>query len=200
MNDLENAVPVAPAVIGALVDLTGTAFAGVGSTVSVDLEDVEQLVAALHVLRPECAEIGFFDGWLCVARKEWDDAETIYRDLVVRSLCMPASSGMLLQCLKARETFGWQDEARKIVDQYASHEVGQLARTMLAADDVHQAIETAKRTGHFVPPESVQALEDANRVAAGGMAGAGSHASDQALSSSAQSANDMMMAMQYIRI
>ncbi len=197
MNDLENGTRAAPEVAGALVDLAGAAFASIGTAGAVDVEDVEQLVEALHSLRPDCEEIGFFDGWLCIARKEWDDAETIYRDLVTRSLCMPASSGMLLQCMKARKTFGWQDEARKVVDDYGSHEVGKLARTMLAADDVHQAIETARRTGNFVAPESVKALEDADRGAASGSA---SSTADRSAPPAAQNAHDMMLAMQYLRI
>jgi type III secretion protein HrpB1 len=147
--------------LGVVTDLAAAAFAAAGGAAAgaPDVDDLEQLVDALHVLRSDNADFAFFDGWLQMLRRNWDEAEWIFRGLVARSVCVPASHGMLLQCLKARNVFGWQDEARRIADEQGDSDVGRLARTLLAAADLQRATLEAARTGRFVPPESALALE-----------------------------------------
>jgi type III secretion protein HrpB1 len=187
MDDQREQAKCASAALGCLVDLACAAFAASGGPeTKVDVDDIEQLVEVLHVLRRENADFEFFDGWLHMLRHDWAEAESVYRSLIGRSLCLPASKGMLLQCVKAREPFGWQEDARKLVDEYGNHEVARLAKTLLANDDLQQAYETARRTGTFVPPESTRELEQ-NAAAEGAWA-----AAPRALN-----AHDML---QYIRI
>ncbi len=190
MDDQREHAKCAPAVLGCLVDLVGAAFAASdGVATKVDVDDIEQLVDVLHALRPTCADFEFFDGWLYMLRKDWAEAEAVYRRLIERSVCVPASHGMLLQCVRARQTFGWQHDARKLVEEYGDHEVGRLARTFLANDDLQHAYETARRTGTFVAPESARELEEGT-------------APSETRSSAPRSltSDDLMMSMQYIRI
>ena len=178
-----------PAVVGAIVDLTGAAFANSGTRTGVDIEDIEHLVAMLHLLRPDNADFSFFDGWLHMLRDEWSEAEELFRHLVERSVCLPASRGMLLKCLKARDEFGWQDEARRIVEDEGDRDVTRLAKLLLAGDDLKHAAADARRTGRFVAPESARSLDD--EAAAGDSAAA---------QPQLPSANDMLMTMHYMRI
>jgi type III secretion protein HrpB1 len=190
MDDQREHAKCSPAVLGCLVDLVGAAFgASDGVATKVDVDDIEQLVDVLHVLRPARADFEFFDGWLYMLRKDWPEAEAVYRRLIERSVCLPASHGMLLQCMRAAKTFGWQDDARKLLEEFGDHEVGRLARTFLANDDLQQAYETARRTGNFVAPESVGELEQ-------------EAATPEPRTSTARplTSDDMMMSMQYIRI
>lgn len=176
-------------VVGAVVDLVRAAFAQGGTPAKVDTDDLEHLVEVLHLLRPACAEFSFFDGWLHMLREEWSEAEWFFRDLVARSICLPASKGMLLQCLKARHEFGWQDEARKLAEECGDDDVGRLARALIASDDLKQAAVTAKRTGRFVAPESVLAFEKGAQTDNGG-----------AVATPSQTTSDMLLTMQYMRI
>ena len=192
MSDQREHATCAPAVLGCLADLVGAAFAGCdGLTTKVDVDDIEQLVEALHVLRPTCVEFAFFDGWLFMLRKEWAEAESVYRGLIERSVCMPASRGMLLQCMKATHTFGWQDEARKVIEECGNDDVTRLAKTLIANDDLQHAYAAARRTGQFVTPESTRELEQEKEKAA---------QEPQPSVARALTADDMLMSMQYIRI
>jgi type III secretion protein HrpB1 len=189
MDVLKDPLPCPRAALGAVVDVTAAAFAASDRRAgAVDLDDLEQLVGTLHRLRPGCAEFAFFEGWLQMLREDWDEAVSIFRDLADRSICLPSSQGMLLQCLKAREAFGWQDEARKLAEEHEGDEVGQLARALLASAPLQRAQLDAARTGRFVPPESALALEQ-----------------DAAPESSAQAAAaplvfEPSLVMQYLRI
>src|ERR1700688_3076621 len=96
MDVLKDRHPCSPEAVGALVDLVRGAFARSGTLEQVDTDDIELLVEALHLMRPGRVEFSFFDGWLHMVRKEWSEAEALFRDLAERSVCVPASRGMLL--------------------------------------------------------------------------------------------------------
>lgn len=177
--------------LGVVTDLAAAAFVA-GGRAPETLDDLEQLVEALHVLRPDNADFAFFDGWLQMLRQNWDEAEWIFRDLVARAACLPSSHGMLLQCLKARQVFGWQDEARRLAEDHGEHDVGRLARTMLAADDLQRATLDATRTGRFVAPESALALEQDGEAALA--------ASTGITQGFAPAAHELPLALQYLRI
>ncbi|GAB7524087.1 HrpB1 family type III secretion system apparatus protein [Paraburkholderia sp. 2C] len=175
--------------VGAVVELVRAAFAAGNTPPAVDTDDLEQAIDALHLMRPTCAEFAFFDGWLLMWREDWEAAEALFRDLVARSVCLPASKGMLLQCMKERDVFGWQDEARRLADEHAGDDVGRLAKTFLARDDLRHAVAAARRTGRFVAPESALALENAD-----------SNQDAGTLAASSQTACDLLATMQYMRI
>jgi type III secretion protein HrpB1 len=178
--------------LGVVTDLAAAAFAGNSGATPETLDDLDQLVEALHVLRPDNAEFAFFDGWLHMLRQNWDEAEWLFRSLVARAICLPSSEGMLLQCLKARQIFGWQDEAQRLAELHGDNDVGRLARTMLAADDLQRATLEAARTGRFVPPESALELERESEFA---------QAADTAQEPVATlAADELPMALQYLRI
>lgn len=176
-------------VVGSIVDLTGAAFAHCGTQAKLDIEDLEHVVDMLHLLRPDNADFSFFDGWLHMLREEWSDAEHLFRSLVDRAICLPSSRGMLLQCLKAAQDFGWQEEARRIVEDGGDKDVTRLAKLLLASDDLKQAAATARRTGRFVAPESARAFEEE----------AGAEDSG-AVATPTQSTSDVLLTMQYMRI
>jgi type III secretion protein HrpB1 len=178
-----------PAVAGAIVDLVRLAFDSAGTLGQADIDDIDHLVQALHVLRPALSEFAFFDGWVHMLREEWRDGERVFRDLVERSVCLPASKGMLLHCLKAGQQSGWQEEARKLLDEGAGEEVERLAKILLASDELTQAVETARRTGRFLAPESALAIEKSAQAEDGSAAAAPSHAPGEA-----------HLTMQYMRI
>ncbi|MEJ0003127.1 MAG: HrpB1 family type III secretion system apparatus protein [Pararobbsia sp.] len=178
-------------VVGALIDLASSAFAHSGTPMEVEIENLEHLVEMLHLLRPDNVDFSFFDGWLRMLHKEWSEAEDIFRGLVERSVCMPASRGMLLQCLKARGDFGWKDEARTIVEEGGDKDVTRLAKLLLASDDLKDAAAAGRRTGRFVTPESARAVEEEE----------GDEAADNgAGATSSQLTSDMLLAMHYMRI
>lgn len=189
MDALKDSQLCPRAALGALVDLATAAFAAHGRhTGAVDLDDLEQLVGALHRLRPGFAQFAYFDGWLRMLCGDWDEAIAVFRDLVDRSLCLPSSQGLLLKCLQARGEFGWQDEARRLAEEHKGGEIGCLARALIASDDLQQAQREAARTGKFVAPASVLELEESQ--ARGG----------DARGAPGLPAFEPSLAMQYLRI
>jgi type III secretion protein HrpB1 len=189
MDVLKDQAECPSAAVGAIVDLVRAALAGHAGPARIEIDDIEQLVEVLHVMRPERAEFAFFDGWLMMLREEWSDSARLFRDLADRSICLPASRGMLLRCLKAAQEPGWQEEARKLVEEGEDEEVTRLAKVLLASDDVKQAVATAKRTGRFVAPDSAREFEDGARPEA-----------SSTLATPSQPISDMQLVLQYMRI
>jgi type III secretion protein HrpB1 len=189
MNVLKGQQECPPAAVGAIIDMVSAVFAHSGKPLDIDTDDIEQLIELLHVLRPACAEISFFDGLLQMLRKDWEQAEQTFRALIQRSLCLPASKGMLLRCLNQRQAFGWQDEAKRLLDEDEhDDDLGRVARACLARDDLKHAASDARRTGRFVMPESVRALDDPE-----------TKQNQRAAATSQQAHSDMLMTMQYLR-
>jgi type III secretion protein HrpB1 len=147
-------------IVEAVVELVTTALDPAGATAQVECDDVESVIDALHAMRPGCAEFSFFDGWLHVRRQEWSEAECRFLDLVERSICLPQSKAMLLQCLMAQQKFGWREETKKIAEMGGDDPAVALARALIATDDMVEAMETASRTGEFVVPDSMPALQE----------------------------------------
>jgi type III secretion protein HrpB1 len=182
--------PTCPSeVVGAVIELVRAAFVTGNMPPSVDSDDLEQVIDVLHVLRPACAEFAFFDGWLLMWREDWESAEETFRGLVARSVCVPASKGMLLQCMKERDVFGWQDDARRLADEHGDDDIGRLAKTFLAKDDLKRAVAAAHRTGRFVAPQSALVLDNAEKTR-----------DADTLPALSQSAGDLLATMQYMRI
>ncbi|NRO98991.1 hypothetical protein GWC77_24090 [Paraburkholderia sp. NMBU_R16] len=123
-----------------------------------DLEDVEETLAALHCLYPGFDGLKLFDGFLFYQRKRFDEAEAIFNDLGARSVCVPLCKAMVLACHRSQGALDWKGEAEKLVREYAEDDAGRLAKIYLANEDLNAAIASAHRTGHFVTPESVEAL------------------------------------------
>ncbi|MEA3120243.1 MAG: type secretion protein HrpB1 [Paraburkholderia sp.] len=191
MDVLKEQQQCPPAAVSAIIDMVGAVFAHRGKPLDIDIDDIEQLIELLHVVRPACAELAFFDGLLHAQRQEWDRAEEIFRALIARSLCLPASKGMLLRCLKEQQAFGWKDEAKRLLeDDEDDDNICRLARAYIARDDLKHAAADAKRTGRFVTPESVLALDNPQPK----------HGGDRKAAASRQSNCDMLMTMQYLRV
>jgi type III secretion protein HrpB1 len=179
-----------PNAFGAIVELAGAAFACVDDLETGYTENIERLMEALRVVRPDFADLLFFDGLLHMRREEWSTAESIFRNLVERSMCLPASRGMLLKCLNERQADGWEKEARIIIDECGNDDTARLAKGFIAREELKDAAETAKRTGQrFVAPKCVSELQR----------GADADDADAEVVAS-PTARDMLLTMQYMRV
>jgi len=195
MNQLNHQAMCAAPVASGIVDLVSAALGKAGSVMAVEVDDVEHLIAALHVLRPTSAEIDFLDGLLQMRCNNWAEGEVIFRRLYERSLCLPSSHGLMLNCMKSGNVFGWQDEAQLVVESQGGTELGRFARSLLVDDEVARAVEAGRRSGSFVAPDSLRELtqpDPANQADA--------NTGSQYAAPRAQSNEDMLLAMQYMRI
>jgi type III secretion protein HrpB1 len=190
MNQPDVCIPFAPApaVVGSIIDLAAAALSGDKSPV--EMADVEQVIDALRVWRPACVEFAYLDGLVQIHLGNWTDAEFIFGGLVLKSRCMPASQAMQLRCMHALGSPGWQHEARRLAEDSSSGDAGAVARSMLADDELQQAIRTAHRTGVFVAPESATAAQEAAQPRTAATSGL-SHVSLAA---------DLSLMMNYMRI
>ncbi|MDQ7980265.1 HrpB1 family type III secretion system apparatus protein [Paraburkholderia sp. SARCC-3016] len=189
MDVLKNQSQCPWAVVSAIVSLTAAALVRGGRREGADVDDIGQIVDLLHLLRPDNADFSFFDGCLLTLRGEWRDAEAIFRGLVERGIYLAQSKSVLLRCLMELDVYGWQDEARALVEEGGDDEAIRVAKILLASDDLKHAAATARRTGRFVEPGSVRELREEAETAGGG-----------AVAAPSQSLSDMPLTMQYLRI
>jgi type III secretion protein HrpB1 len=166
-------------IIGGLMELVNFALTEQFPRVRVDLNDVEQVIDALHALGPESSELWFLDGLLQVARGDWQGAAQTFRDLVDTSTSLPFSRGMLMYALQKCGDPQWRFEAQALCE--GNHaDVSLLAQTLIAGEDMRRAVAAARRTGRFDKPDSVLAMEEARERLAGLRAGAAPARADAA--------------------
>lgn len=147
------------AVVGGLIQIVIVALTERFPTPQADLDDVDQLIEALHTLRPNCTDFDFLDGMMQLTRKNWIDATAIFRSLVSQAIRLPASRGLLMYCMRQTGDPDWRTEADQLRQEYDLADVALVARSLIAGEDLSHAIESAKRTGVFVLPESVQEVQ-----------------------------------------
>jgi type III secretion protein HrpB1 len=101
---------------------------------------------------------------------------------------MPASRSMLMYCMSETGDPEWRVEAEKLRQDDDLAGIALVAQSLIAREDLTSAIDSAKRTGVFVVPESI---DDMRTIAAGSKLGKSQEAAP------ATSASDNMMLMQY---
>ncbi|PLZ00291.1 hypothetical protein CY652_21860 [Burkholderia sp. WAC0059] len=171
MTDLQKTYQACPKeVVDGLVEIVSVALRArspVGHAIDPDL--VEQLVEALHALRPHCAELGFFDALLQVARKNWRDAIDMFRGLIARSVYVAQSRSMLVYCMNHCGDSEWRFEADALLQEGAPESATTIVQSLIARADLAQAVDLLRSTGAFAMPESVyaaQAMADGQALSA----------------------------------
>jgi type III secretion protein HrpB1 len=146
-----------------LTEILRIAIADQFPATRVDVEDIEQLLEGLHLMRPELRELHMFDGFLQIVRADWRAAIDTFSTLTANAHCMPGSKAMLAYCMDATSDVSWRSLARELIDDpHAGAQARVLAHALIARSDIEDARMTALRTGTFAEPESLRALRTAS--------------------------------------
>jgi type III secretion protein HrpB1 len=149
-------------IVGGLVELASTALLSKFPTLSVDETDIELLLDMLHLLRPAKAEIGALDGVLHMSRGHWSDAIRVLRDVSERAPRFGHARALLAYSLSMQDDPEWRRYADEALEISPGPDTQYLVSALVARADLAVALESAKRTGQFVVPESVTALSERN--------------------------------------
>lgn len=158
-------------IMGGLTDLVTFALTEHFPGVRVDLNDVEQVLDALHALGPHVKELGLLDGSLQQARGDWQGAVQTLRGLVDAGTALPYSRAKLLYALHQCGDPQWRVEAEALRES-DDPQVSLLAHGLMARADLQRERAALARTGRFEMPESVAAMREARERAANARAGA----------------------------
>ncbi|WP_185642809.1 HrpB1 family type III secretion system apparatus protein [Burkholderia sp. Bp9140] len=159
MNQIHEYQTCTHELFGALVEIVRMSVVDQFPTTRVDVDDVEHLLEALHVMRPNLPELHLFDGFVHVVRGNWREAADIFRALVDQSVGLPGSKAMLIYCLSSSGDDDWRIVANQLLDDDGvTPQARMLVHAVMARNDVELAGEHALATGEFVEPESLKQL------------------------------------------
>ncbi len=82
------------------------------------LEEADRLLAALHLMRPNFAELNAYDAWLLIRRNRMADAAQLLRQLEGRELQPPFGpyvTALLAVCLSSLGDPSWRIYANQVV-------------------------------------------------------------------------------------
>jgi type III secretion protein HrpB1 len=129
-----------------------------------DTLDVELVLDALRVFRPNVVQIGMLDGVLHIVHGRWDDAAHALRAVIDLAPDFAYAKAMMAYCLASRGEPGWRQWAHNAMESSPNKETQALVRALEAREDLQHAMRDY-RGGEFVMPESVQAMQDEAREA-----------------------------------
>ncbi|MDR5759450.1 HrpB1 family type III secretion system apparatus protein [Caballeronia sp. LZ035] len=129
-----------------------------------DTLDVELVLDALRVFRPNVTEIGMLDGVLHIVHGRWDDAAHALRAVIDLAPEFAYAKAMMAYCLASRGEPGWRQWAHNALESSPNQETLTLVRALEAREDLQHAMHDY-RGGDFVMPESVQTLQEQAREA-----------------------------------
>lgn len=146
---------VSPEICEGLAQLAIIALARTFASSSSDTDEPQALAEALQVLDPDGAKPRLIAGALHLARRNWPDAIDVLRSLSANAQCLPQSRAMLVYALQCSGDPEWRAEADALSD-CADSNVSQLVQSVTVRAELIAALESGKRTGAFVVPESAK--------------------------------------------
>lgn len=159
MNQPHDTFSASAELVAGLTEVLRIAVADQFPATRADVEDIEQLLDALHAMRPDVVELRMFDGFLHVIRADWHAAIETFEGLVAEERCLPGSKAMLAYCKDATADVSWRQLALELLDDpQAGPQAQMLAQALIARNDMEDARLSALRTGNFSEPESLRAL------------------------------------------
>lgn len=159
MNQPHDTFSASAELIAGLTEVLRIAVADQFPATRADVEDIEQLLDALHAMRPDVVELRMFDGFLHVIRADWHAAIETFTGLVEDGRCLSGSKAMLAYCKDATADVSWRQLALELLDDpQAGPQAHMLAQALIARNDMEDARLIALRTGNFSEPESLRAL------------------------------------------
>jgi type III secretion protein HrpB1 len=147
-----------PDVIGGLIELTMSGLLDDFPSLSANKGDIAMVIDALHILRPNVAELAVLNGMLHMASKNWFDAARCLREVCTAAPTFAHSKALLAYSLNELGDWEWRHHAEEALSLSSGPETQRLIQVLFAREDLHQARERAKTGEAFTIPESVSAV------------------------------------------
>jgi len=147
-------------VVNIMLEILGVAMRDNFPNSRVDRDDMGYMFDALTVLCVRTPELEMFEGLLNISRNDYISASHVFQNLVDTGRCMPASRAMLALCKSMNNDPNWRREADQLLEENADDNAVLMMRTIIAKQELFNAIEQSKRTGNFEVPESLAALKN----------------------------------------
>jgi type III secretion protein HrpB1 len=160
MSEANNYMRFDDHVVDIMLEVLGVAMRDNFPNCRIDQDDMGYVFDALTVLCHRTPELDIFEGLLHVARQDFIGASHIFQRLVDQRQCLPSSRALLVVCKSMNNDPNWQGEARQVLDEETDEDTVLMVRTVIARNDLLNAIEAAKRSGQFEIPASITALKE----------------------------------------
>lgn len=144
-----------PEIVGGLIETVSTALLRTFPKVTADPYDIELILDALRVMRPNVVEIQMLDGVLYMACGRWDDAIRILSEVCVTAPHFGYGKALLAFCLSTKGDDAWKQHAAEALESSPNDDTLVLVKALQAREDMVKAVQANRNGGPFVPPQSV---------------------------------------------
>lgn len=144
-----------PEIIGGLIETVSAALCERFPQPSADLDDIDDIIDALRVLKPKLAELDMFTGMTLMLRGNWQESARVFAALVEARPDFEQARAMLAfyYSIKGR------DEWRHLALESEDPAIQDLMRGLHAREDFLKAIREARSAGKPVEvPDSVKSF------------------------------------------
>ncbi|WP_244137488.1 MULTISPECIES: HrpB1 family type III secretion system apparatus protein [Burkholderia] len=145
-------------IVSGLIEVVSVSLFRHFPDVKVDLDDVEKVIGALTVLRPNVVEIETLTGLLHMFRGNWDEAMHVLRSVCERVPAFPHARTLLAVCLSTKGDASWRRVAAEAAELATDPHTAALVTVMQAREDLQDAIKVQQSGGRFVIPPTFAAL------------------------------------------
>jgi type III secretion protein HrpB1 len=145
-----------PDVVAGLVQTVSAALLSNFPKVIADPYDVELLVDALRVLRPQLGELEIFDALRNMLHARWEEAIHILTRMHQTAPHLTYGNALLAFCMVAVGRSEWRQVASQALADTPSQESRELIEAMQARDDLLSALRKVQTGGRFTLPASCE--------------------------------------------
>lgn len=96
-----------------------------------DLNDLENLVSALRIVRPNLIQLDIFEAWFHMRRQQWQEALHLLQSLEVRKSHFPLRTALQGCCLYAMNDSRWVSYAAQALEQKDDAEAVRIAKALI---------------------------------------------------------------------
>jgi type III secretion protein HrpB1 len=114
--------------IAALIEIVSTAIS------HNRLEDAENVLAGVRVLRPRLAELDTFEAWIAIKRGHWHDAIRTLHKLDATASNWSLGKALMAFCQFAVGDAGWSVSANEVLEGDSTDEARGLVRLLMGKD------------------------------------------------------------------
>lgn len=103
------------------------------------LDDAQALLRGIRVLRPHLTELGTFDVWIAIGRRQWHDAIQLLNELDATAPKWAMTTALMAFCKFAVGDVGWRACAAQVLQHDASSDAADFVRHMLGQKPTAEA-------------------------------------------------------------
>jgi type III secretion protein HrpB1 len=145
-------------VIGGLIETATIALMANFPKTSVNIDDIESVLDALHILRPETVQLDVLDGMLHAVRGQWPEAIRVLHSLTEKLPQFEYAKALLAYSLSSAGDGSWRRYADEVLSGGGARSVKAFVMAIVARNDMIKAAREVRMGGRFVEPESLAIL------------------------------------------